>query len=171
VQQTDWPKVITEMQGIFANDLKILYRKARELARSRLSQREIISTSELLTACETREIQRTGAQVVLRELAILLGVEPGQLRPRDQLRALFTFDADDLGPGAADVLQKYGLSQLEVCGEDILWMLTKVADTEVWARFRNSLTYRPHNDDEWIDVLMGMTVCQLVNTFGEEVTQ
>ena len=123
-------------------------------------------TSELLSACETNEVVSKGAELILRELATLVRVDAGRFRPHDRLGALFSFDADDLGPGAAAVLEKYGLERLEVCGEDIFWMLTKVSRTEVWDRYRNSLAFPPHTDDEWIDLLMGMTICELLTTFG-----
>lgn len=154
------------MQDIFASDLKALYRSARELLRLRLSQRESMPTSEFLSACQTKEVASKGAEWILGELGTLLRVQPGHFRPQDRLGALLSFSADDLGAGAATVLEKYGLEQLEVCGEDVLWMLTKVADAEVWECYWRSLAVRPRTDDEWINLLMGMTLCELVNTFG-----
>jgi hypothetical protein len=157
------------MRNLFANDLKQVYQDAKEAARRHLRERKVATASALLEACSIKEGANQGALVVLRELAAVIDVDPGQFRPDDRLRELFSFEPNVLGAHAATVLEKYGLKEIEVFGEDILWSLTRVAESELWESFWKSLPYRPHSDDDWIDVLMGLTVCELINTFGAVV--
>jgi hypothetical protein len=144
---------------------------AQRLARDRLASREPVPVDRLIEECRIEARFSSRASRLLRTIGEAIAIDPRLLRPDDRFGEILSVSHAELGPEASAVLTKNGITgPFEVHGYDLFDALEKIADTKEWIQQRAELSDPPQSEDEWLDRIMRMTVCEFVNYFAPTMT-
>jgi hypothetical protein len=140
---------------------------AKQRIRDRLAQREVISAQSLLDQCQLDTESVIGARVLLSRLGEALQIAPGTLRPSDKFSEVFRVPHSDLGGAASSVLTRYRYPDpIEPFSYDVLYVVDTTSTKAKWEKQRVTLTSPPNNEDEWLDLIMAMSLQDFLRFFG-----
>ena len=140
---------------------------AKQRIRDRLGEREAISAPSLLDQCQLDTTSALGAEVLLYRLCAALEIGPGTLRPSDKFAEVFSVAHSDLGGKAIAVLTRYGYPDpIEPFCYDILHVVDTTSTKAKWEERRATMTSPPTNEDEWLDLIMAMSLKEFLRFFG-----
>lgn len=153
------------------SELADVQTKAREVVRSRLLDRTRLSVEEMLTDCSPPPELIPRAKTLLLGLADIIQVSAGHLRCSDVLGDLLRVPSEALGDAAATAWRKSGMGDsVEVFGYDIMYLVETRSERRLWNLQRNLLERPPQSEDEWIDLIMTMTVGDFVTYFAKTMS-
>jgi hypothetical protein len=144
-------------------------RSAKECVRQRLVLRPVTSIETILSECGVQSGREAAASRLFVGLGDVIGVEPGRLRPNDRMGELLRVRKEELGPGLSiRAWEKAGLKDfIEVFSYDIMYLVEKLSTRAGWNKKWGEFNPRPRNEEESIDRIMEMTLCEFLLFFSE----
>jgi len=144
-------------------------RSAKECVRQRLVLRSETSVETILSECGVQQGREAAASRLLVGLGDIIDIEPGRLRPNDRLGELLRVSKEELGPGLSiGDWERAGLKNfIEVFSYDIIYLVEKLSTRAGWNKMWGELNPRPRNEEESINKIMGMTLCEFLLFFSE----
>jgi len=140
---------------------------AKERVRQRLAQRTEVAIPDLLEQAAVPSGLRDVATNLAIQLGRILGSEAGVLRADDRLDVLLRVDAQELPSISADEWGEARLKQrLIVHSYDIMHLVETFSDGDKWKQKWTTLAIRPQSEEQWIDLILVMTVGEFLNFFA-----
>ena len=144
---------------------------AREKVLCRLRSRPKLSVPEVIETCGLDHEQGRRAEMILESMESVLGIPTAGISPNDRLRDVFRvykseFDAIPAGWDRTQ-LGDY----IEVFAYDLMNMLERLSTRSAWAEKRLKLPSPPSNEEEWIDLVLEMTLCDFLRFFSGTTEQ
>jgi hypothetical protein len=148
-------------------DLNRVAAAARRRVQDRLTERTIVSLEAISRECGISEPTVPGARKLLRALGKALGLEPGLLRPTDRLADLSRVILEELDTVTTAEWARARLAEsVDVFSYELVHQVTAVCDFREWRPEDFGLVHVPKDDDEWADLIGGMTVRKLLHLFA-----
>jgi hypothetical protein len=148
--------------------LRKIERLARARMVSRLESREPIPVARIVQESlpgNGQHAERANALII--SLAKLLQVEPTSLRPDDRLGELLKVTAEEIPEVSLDEWDHTGLKKFIVLGAyDLMHLVEAWSDRKSWSRKRDSLVQPPRNEEEWLDLILDMSVADFLRFFA-----
>ena len=138
----------------------MLLTAASQRVREKLEQRQRLSqvALEFSFAEPDKEKRR-----ISEELAAVLGVDLGYLRPDDRLRDILHVQQTELPTRFQSLFPKLGLTDfVNPFGIELLDFVERRLKKKQWKLNQPPFTPIPTNEGEWIDRIVGLTVGDLV---------
>lgn len=144
-----------------------IYHAAEERVRQRLNVRDPIPASQILADSGLDSSLIREGTTLINNLAKLLGVDAARLRADDRLEDLVRVNAQELTSVSPDSWRRAGLRGFIVVHVyDIMHMVETFSDYHKWKEKWASLLNPPRNEEQWIDLILDMTVSEFVNFFA-----
>lgn len=135
--------------------------------RRRLDHREHVAPESILEASGIPADLAGPAMDLLRGLSQVIGIDPGRLRPDDVLGDLLRVGRNDLPEVSARDWEKAEFHEfVEVHSYDIMYLVEQHSDWKRWRENYNQMANPPRNEEEWIDLIMSMTMSEFLSTFA-----
>jgi hypothetical protein len=151
------------------NGIQQILRSAEAQVRQRLQTRPLLPAEAILLECQIKEETREPASKLLDQLGAVLGVEPGHLRPADRLGEILRVRKEELEPSPPEAAwRKAGLGTfVEVFSYEVMHTLERLSTQRGWSTKQRELEPRPGNEEEWLDRIMAMTLCEFLSFFAD----
>lgn len=159
-----WDRLVDHISN---RDLRSTIVLAEARARERIALRAPWTIEEVVRACElSQALNRRGA-LLLSGLAEIVEVNPGAFRPDDRLGDLLRVNRNELDIEAAQILSRDGIGKyVEVFGYRIVDLIQKLSVPSRWGKQMGNLASVPRSEDEWIDMIMEMSICEFLQFFS-----
>jgi len=141
---------------------------ARQYVRDGLSGDPSFMPNFLWERCNLAESERQGAFDLLSTIYKNIDINLSKIDPQAHLRDVLRIPKEDL-PQISDQLWESEMYDkvVEVFGYELLEILLQNVTRRRVNEIRKTLVPQPNNEEEWIDAIMNMTVCQLISTFSK----
>jgi hypothetical protein len=101
------------------------------------------------------------------QVGSVLGVDPGVFRAEDQLGVLLRGEADELPSIDSNQWRGAGLPMhVTVHSYDVMHLVETFSDRSKWKARWASLKKPPRNEEQWIDLILAMTMGEFLNFFA-----
>ena len=143
-------------------------KKAKEYVRNRLQKRENYSLDNFFNELIITEESRSRAIIVLQKIASEMGVTVERLRPDDRLCDLLKVQQNELEIVDQETWKKAKLQEgFIVFIYEIMQVLEDSYNKKDWENkwLQIPKDRRPHNDEDWVDFILPMTLKELIVFF------
>jgi hypothetical protein len=156
---------------MFGSATKRILRESRSVVRARLADRTPSPVgAELWTYVPPALAPR--ARRLLTALGASLQLDVDRLRPTERLVDVLTVTPNELRTVTKAEFRRTGLTSfVQSFPYDIMYVLEKSADRQLWREARRTLPRPPKNEEQWIDTFMGMTVVDFLSFFASAMRQ
>lgn len=141
-----------------------VYKKASNIIIEKLSYREEMSIHSMIMELNLSPIDREVAHDILKAVAYILGIMPGQLRWHDKFEDILSIKKEEVGEYYYEKWEKSKLPECLTIAEcrDLLDYFLLNHHLDEWFKDNNELTKRTRNKDELIFLMNKLTLKQLV---------
>jgi hypothetical protein len=140
---------------------------ARARVRQRFAQRASMATSDLLSSASIPVDLRGAATDLVTRVGSVLGVDPGTLRAEDRLGEVLRVNSEELPSIKSDDWGQAGLPMyIVVHTYDLMHLVETYSDRLKWKAKWASLPAPPRNEEQWIDLILVMTVGEFLSFFA-----
>jgi len=169
--------VVIFVQKVVNKSLNQAEKKAGEHVRNRVSQRERIHVEDFIDSLNIRDVHlRLEAKTLIENIAKVINVNPGLLRPNDRLVELVRVYPSDLGAEGQKAWKKAKRMLREHLDVGIYGISDEIEQfTDLEALDNNLIKLpedkRPKSEEEWIELILPMTLEEVIRFFGERTRE
>ena len=158
---------ITYVTNRLNKDSQDLIETAESIVMTKLANRDVISAQKVVQQCSIPNDLQANAVAILNGLAKILRQGVNKLHADDLLSDVLQVKRSEFGSSYAKVWEKSGLKKhISVYSDDVFTFFETHTNAEKWSETWSSLESPPRNEDEWIDLIESMSVCDLLNYFA-----
>jgi len=145
------------------NSTRDLVGAARDIVRRRFDDREELAIEILNHQCGTDSVHARAAEQVFDALESATGIPAGRLRPQDNFGSLFRVFRSELGSEWESRWATLGLgTYIEPFAYELLEVLDVGSNQGLWRKAWASLDPPPANEEQMIDEIMRLSLCEFV---------
>lgn len=142
------------------------YKAAAVTVRQRLAARETLSREEIVARCSISGEHQSSARRLLASLGDVVGVPCGNFRPDDRFADVFSVQLEPSYIVGRERAAVDANPPLQVFAYEIFGMLLENSDRTKWNEAAKQVFPQIGNEDEWVEEIMGMKLCNFLAAFA-----